>query len=122
MPTRVMAAAALAVALVAAPAPHTAVDHAQRTEAPAQSLPVIPPPPAVHPDHRPCAAHVEWRRLETLMRPTTIAVLFDTDGRYLGKGRHVFRRGYRLCWDDGLGVVRYDRRSGLSVSWNVRDR
>lgn len=128
MPTRlIVAAGALTAALVAAPAPPTAVDHAEHPDPPAtvsvhaQRLPEIPPPDVSH-DHRPCVTHGEWRLLETLMRPATVAALFDTDGRRLGHSRNVFRRGYRLCWKGGLGVVRYDRQSGLSVSWKVRDR
>lgn len=69
-----------------------------------------------------CVTHAEYDRLETLMRPSTVADLFDTNGFFLGDNDDVFRRGYETCWD-GPGdrvVVRYDQLSALSISWAVR--
>lgn len=71
-----------------------------------------------------CVTHGEYDQLETLMRPSTVANLFDTNGYPVGTpDPDVFGRGYQTCWAPAQRevVVKYNDQSGHSVAWLIRD-
>lgn len=69
-----------------------------------------------------CASHAEYDRLQTLMSPSSVAILLDTNGTYAPGGQNTFIRNYPSCWapDDDRVSVWYDEDAGLSLRWDIR--